>query len=152
MSEHPCRIAVLGASGGIGHRVVERLLARGHAVSCQGRSGDRLARRDWRRCRRQSWARRQAAQPDHLPPLFTRRRHDDKNRQEALIAGSDLDWTVVCPAPFSDKPVSGPLQAHTSSPPQLQLSRIRCDEDADFIVTELEAPRHFRQRVFIGHP
>ena len=78
--------------------------------------------------------------------------YDDKNRQEALIAGSDLDWTVVRPAPFSDKPVSGPLQAHTSSPPQLQWSQIQCDEVDDFIVTELEAPRHFRLRVFIGHP
>lgn len=151
MSGHACRIAVLGASGGIGHRVVERLLARGHAVSCQGRSAT-----GWRAVTGVG----AGVSRGHggmvynriIFPLVTRRMYDDKNRQEALIAGSDLDWTVVRPAPCSDKPVSGPLQAHTSSPPQLQLSPIRRDEVADFIVTELEAPRHFRQQVFIGHP
>ena len=31
--------------------------------------------------------------------LFTRNRYQDKTRQEALIATSELDWIIVRPAP-----------------------------------------------------
>ena len=33
-------------------------------------------------------------------PLFTRHRYADKDRQEALIEASGLDWVIVRPAPF----------------------------------------------------
>lgn len=215
MNEQLHQIAVLGASGGIGHRIVDRLLARGHAVRCQSRSGDALAR--WQDriephvfdpvdgarmagfvagvdavvfalgvrtvgattlfsgatqvlvdamlghgVRRlvaitgvgagDSRGHGGALYNRIIFPLVTRRMYDDKNRQEALIAGSGLDWTIVRPAPFSDKPATGPLQVHDRIPPHLQLSRIHREEVAEFIVSELEAPRHIRQRVFIGHP
>lgn len=215
MSDVGFRTAVLGASGGIGQRVVERLLAHGHEVSCQSRSADKLAR--WQdkadlhafdpadqtrmtdfiagadavvfalgvhtlqattvfsdattaliAAMRRNGVRRLVAltgigagdSRGHggwlydriIFPLVTRRMYDDKNRQEALIADSDLDWTIVRPAPFSAKPPEGPLQVHTGIPPGLQLSRIHRDEVAEFIVSELETPRHLHQRVFIGHP
>jgi putative NADH-flavin reductase len=37
------RVAVLGASGGVGRRIVARALDRGHAVACQTRDARRLA-------------------------------------------------------------------------------------------------------------
>jgi putative NADH-flavin reductase len=37
------RVAVLGASGGVGRRIVDRLVARGFDVVCQTRSPDKLA-------------------------------------------------------------------------------------------------------------
>ena len=37
------RIAVLGASGTVGRRIVDRLLAGGFDVVCETRSGNRLA-------------------------------------------------------------------------------------------------------------
>lgn len=84
-------------------------------------------------------------------PLFTRRRYVDKDRQEALIAASDLDWTIVRPAPFSEKPAASPLQVVTEIRPETRLCRVTRDEVANFIVAELESARYVRQSPFVGH-
>jgi putative NADH-flavin reductase len=84
-------------------------------------------------------------------PLFTRPLYADKDRQEALIRSSDLDWTIIRPAPFSTAAPSGPLEVHLTAPPSLQLRRITRDEVAAFVVDELEHGRYVRQAPFIGH-
>jgi putative NADH-flavin reductase len=40
-------------------------------------------------------------------PLLLRKVYADKNRQEAIIRGSDLDWVLVRPSVLSDKPGNG---------------------------------------------
>ena len=85
-------------------------------------------------------------------PLFTRQRYADKDRQEALIAASDTDWTLVRPAPFSDSPASGDLQVVTEVGPDTKLRRVTRDEVADFIVDALASGDYRHQRPFIGHP
>lgn len=85
-------------------------------------------------------------------PLFTRHRYADKDRQEALIAASDTDWTLVRPAPFSDRPGAGALQVVTEVRPETRLRRITRDEAADFIVDALASGDYRHQRPFIGHP
>lgn len=85
-------------------------------------------------------------------PLFTRKRYEDKDRQEALIAASDLDWIIVRPAPFADSGVSGPIEVHTHISHDTVLRRITRDEVAAFVIDQLESERYLRQRPFIGHP
>ncbi|MCU7431018.1 SDR family oxidoreductase [Paracoccus denitrificans] len=84
-------------------------------------------------------------------PLFTRNRYADKDRQEAIIEQSGLDWTIVRPAPFSARAGSGPLQVHTEIPHGLQLRSITRAEVAGFILDSLEGARFLRRKPFIGH-
>jgi putative NADH-flavin reductase len=209
----PKGIAVLGASGGVGRRVVERLLARGHRVTGQTRDArkladlkdrinvmafeptdesalsrfvtgqdaivfalgiDRLGRTTlFSETTEKLIAAMQAAGVRRLVavtgigagetrghggflydriifPLFPRHRYADKDRQEALISGSGLDWTILRPAPFADK-VSGPMQVHTAIGPEVRLTAVTRDEVAEMIVEELETGPFLQQRPFFGH-
>ena len=85
-------------------------------------------------------------------PLFTSRRYADKDRQEDQIAASDLEWTIVRPAPFSERPVTGDLEVHTTIKPGTRLTRVARDEVAAFVVAQLDSDRYLYQRPFIGHP
>ena len=208
-------VAVLGASGAVGRRVVDRALARGYEVTAQTRNARKLADladrvrvhafdprdraqlgpflqgadavvfalgvRTVRGTRlfsevtaalipemRNSGARRLIAITgvgagdtrghggfvyDRLVfPLITRRLYRDKERQEALIADSGLDWIIVRPAPFVDRPGEGPLQVVTEIGPDTVLSRITRDEVAAFVVDQLDSDAYLYQRPFIGHP
>lgn len=214
MAETRRRVVVLGASGGVGRRIVDRLLARGDEVVCQTRRASRLAGlaggaeicaadpRDGAALARMVTgadavifalgtdragpttlfsdvtaalipAMRRAGVARLIAitgvgagetrghggffydrvifPLFTRARYADKDRQEALIAASDLDWTIVRPAPFSDRPGPGPLAAVVDIRPDTRLTRITRDEVAAFVVDALDSGGWLRQRPFIGH-
>ena len=87
-------------------------------------------------------------------PLFTRNRYKDKDkeRQEALIEASGLEWVIVRPAPFDDTPAKTPLQVHTAIGPDVVLRRITRSEVADFVLDQLGDNTYLRQRPFIGHP
>jgi uncharacterized protein YbjT (DUF2867 family) len=214
MHERKRRIAVLGASGTVGRRIVERLLERGSDVVSQTRSAEKLAHlagraavhtfdpRDADRLSQfitgadavifalgidtmgattmfsETTAALIKAMQKHnvsrliaitgvgagetqghggllydwiIFPLFTRNRYRDKNKQEELIVASDLDWTIVRPAPFTDKPVASELQVLTKIEPGTRLSRITRDEVADFVVAQLDSEQFVRQRPFVGH-
>ena len=84
-------------------------------------------------------------------PLFTRNRYADKDRQEAMIERSGLDWTIVRPAPFTAHPGSGPLQVVTDIPERLQLRSIARAEVARFILDCIEGGSYPQQKPFIGH-
>lgn len=84
-------------------------------------------------------------------PLFTRNRYLDKDRQEALIERSSLDWTIVRPAPFARSSGAGALRVVTHIPPGLQLRRVTRQEVACFILDCLEQATFLRQKPFIGH-
>ena len=84
-------------------------------------------------------------------PLFTRNRYADKDRQEAIIERTDLDWTLVRPAPFTARASAGPLQVFTEIPAGLQLRSITRAEVAAFIIGCVEQGRFIRQKPFIGH-
>ncbi len=85
-------------------------------------------------------------------PLFTWRRYEDKERQEAMIAESGLDWTIVRPAPFSERPQTGPVEVHETVAPGLVLRRIRRAEVAAFLCDCVETGAHIGARPFIGRP
>jgi len=46
-------------------------------------------------------------------PLLLRKVYADKNRQEALIRDSGLDWVLVRPSVLNDKPARGDIRALT---------------------------------------
>jgi putative NADH-flavin reductase len=84
-------------------------------------------------------------------PLFTRGIYADKNVQETLIRQSELNWTIVRPAPFRTRTPEGPLRVviNVDSVTLRKVSRL---EVASFLLDELEQNRYIRQAVFIGHP
>lgn len=86
-----------------------------------------------------------------LFPLFTRNRYADKDKQEALLESSGLDWTIVRPAPFVDDQPDGPLQLFDPVPAGVQLTRVHPREVATFLLDELETRDHLRRKPFIGH-
>lgn len=83
-------------------------------------------------------------------PLFTRRRYADKERQEALIRASGLDWVIVRPAPFAAKPGDAPLETHVAVSPDLRLTAITLDEAARFTVEQVASDAFLGQAVFVG--
>ena len=85
-------------------------------------------------------------------PLFTRKRYADKERQETMIEASGLDWTIVRPAPFSDKQPHSPLEVHTEVGPETSLRRITRTEVAKFVLDQLRSNEYVRRKPFIGHP
>lgn len=84
-------------------------------------------------------------------PLFTARRYADKNRQEALIAASGLDWTVLRPAPFAARAPATPLEVHETVTPGLVLTAITRAETARLAVGLLADPSSLRKHLFAGH-
>lgn len=208
------RVAVLGASGGVGRRVVERLLKQGFGVDAQTRDARRLAGLGGRAevwafdpgdasamtrfvanaqavvfalgfagrgpttffsettktlidAMRAAGVRRLVAVTGvgagetrgHggfvydrvIFPLFTRHIYADKDRQEAIIAASDLDWTIVRPAPFATRVGRSALAVVTEVAPSTRLTRVTRDEVADFVAGQIDDLRLVRQRPFIGH-
>ncbi len=77
--------------------------------------------------------------------LLLRPAYLDHQRQEALVCASDLDWTIVRPAAFTDGPHSASYKA--GFPPSergLSLTISRADV-ADFMLRQLRDGRYLRQ-------
>jgi putative NADH-flavin reductase len=207
------RIAVLGASGGIGRRVVDQALARGIDVVCQTRDAVTLADlagrvrvvafdpRDPLRlaefikgadavifalgvsstsattlfsevttaliaAMKSEGVKRLIAVTgvgagetrghggfiyDRIVfPLFTHRVYEDKDRQEALISSSGLEWIIVRPAPFTKSTFKRPIEVYTHVKRDTVLRRINRDEVAAFIVEQIGSNRYLHQKPFIG--
>lgn len=84
-------------------------------------------------------------------PFVTRQRYADKERQEALIAASGLDWTVLRPAPFVRRLPPTPLEIHATVAPDLVLRRITREEAAALAVRLIDDPTSIRRYLFAGH-
>lgn len=81
-------------------------------------------------------------------PLLLRHVYADKDRQEAAVRRSNLDWTLVRPVVLSDKPATGQVRAlvdlaevHGGSIPRGDVAR--------FVVAELTDRRWTRQAPLI---
>lgn len=48
-----------------------------------------------------------------VKPLILRTIYHDKDRQEAVVRGSGLDWVIVRPTVLTDKPANGRIRAMT---------------------------------------
>lgn len=84
-------------------------------------------------------------------PLFTRAIYADKDRQETLIRSSDLDWTILRPAPFKNSPGAEPFHQLTVVRPGTRLSRVTPAEVAEVALNCAERGLNIKQAVFFGH-
>lgn len=82
-----------------------------------------------------------------LLPALLSRIYADKDRQEALVRGSTLDWLLVRPAFLTDEPARGRYRAITRFAPGERLTRIARADVAQFLVGELRAPSLHRATV-----
>lgn len=83
-------------------------------------------------------------------PLFSKHRYEDKDRQEALIRQSSLDWVIVRPAPFREGVPLGKLEVVTDIR-GVKLRRIMRAEVATFVLDQLSGDSYLRKTPFIGH-
>jgi len=86
-----------------------------------------------------------------LRAWFRRRRPAvarDRENQEAAVANSPLEWTIVKPPRLTDAGPSGRIVAGTALPVGLRSSVSRADL-ASFLLDEIAHPRFVRQRVIV---
>ena len=83
-------------------------------------------------------------------PLITRHIYADKERQEALIRESGLDWVIVRPTVFREGQARSPFRAVTDVT-GVVLRRIARAEVAQFTLEQLTDNRFLHQTPFIGH-
>jgi putative NADH-flavin reductase len=71
-----------------------------------------------------------------LLPLFMKTVYDDKDRQEAQLRASDVDWTIVRPGPLTNGPATGLVRALTELE-GVRARRVSRADVAGFIVENL---------------
>ncbi len=71
-------------------------------------------------------------------PLLLRNVYADKNRQEAIIRDSGLDWVLVRPSVLNDKPGRGSVRAMEDLS-SFQGGTISRDDVASFVLDQIEA-------------
>lgn len=82
-------------------------------------------------------------------PLLLRKIYQDKNRQEALIKSSDLDWIIVRPSVLSDRPGRQSYSAMTDLSAFHGGSIARADV-AHFLVQQLSSDDWLRKTPLIS--
>jgi uncharacterized protein YbjT (DUF2867 family) len=70
-------------------------------------------------------------------PLLLRNVYADKNRQEAIVRNSDLDWTIVRPSILNNKPARGTVRTLTDLG-QFHGGSIAREDVAKFVVDQIE--------------
>lgn len=200
------KIAVFGATGGVGRQVVEQALDASHAVTALARNPQKLGLTDSRlvvvtgdvldAARVEETlqgadavvvslgntspnpdyivsqgtqvivaAMKRLEQPrrivvvssigvgdskDQVPFAFKllmmsvlRKPMEDKERQEALVKASDLDWTIVRPGGLTDGPATGVYQVGTDG--KVQAGQIARADVAAFVLKQLDDDTYVRQ-------
>jgi len=86
-----------------------------------------------------------------LRSFYARPRHPDKDAQEDLIAASDLDWTIIRPAPIAAGPLKGGLHAVWPVPRHMQVTAVTRSEIAEVVLDAVEQHRWRHARPLVGH-
>jgi putative NADH-flavin reductase len=81
-------------------------------------------------------------------PLLLRKVYADKNRQEAIIQGSGLDWVIVRPSILNDKPARSPVSALTDLS-DFHGGTISRKDVAEFVLEQVQADRWLRRSPLI---
>jgi putative NADH-flavin reductase len=71
-------------------------------------------------------------------PLLLKKVYADKNRQEAIVRDSGLDWVLVRPSVLNDKPRRGPVRALTDLS-DFHGGSISRQDVATFVLDQLRA-------------
>jgi putative NADH-flavin reductase len=80
-----------------------------------------------------------------LIPLLLRHAFADKERQEAIIRATSLEWTIVQPAALTNGPRTGTYRVGACA--GRFFPTVSRADVAHFMIEELENPRHVRQVV-----
>jgi putative NADH-flavin reductase len=83
-------------------------------------------------------------------PWFTIETYVDKDRQEALIGESSLDWIIVRPASFTDGPQRGNLRALTDLK-GITIRSISRADTAAFVLEQLRSDTYLRKAPLVGY-
>lgn len=83
-------------------------------------------------------------------PLLLGPIYADKDRQEEYVRESSLDWTIVRPAGLTNGPRTGRYRVVTDLS-GVTAGRISRADVADFIVGELNTPRHICQTPLLSY-
>ncbi len=78
-----------------------------------------------------------------LMKSILRKPMEDKERQEALVKASDLDWTIVRPGGLTDGPATGVYQVGTGG--KVQAGQIARADVAAFVLKQLSDMTYLRQ-------
>ncbi|MGE7368773.1 NAD(P)-dependent oxidoreductase [Neorhizobium sp. NPDC001467] len=82
-------------------------------------------------------------------PLLLRHVYADKNRQEAVIRQSGLDWTIVRPAVLNNKPARNAVRALTDLS-QFHGGQVSREDVAKFVLDEVQEKVWSRQSPLIA--
>ncbi len=86
-----------------------------------------------------------------IVPLALRKVFADKERQEALVTGSTLDWTLVRPSHLTLGPALRHIQVETDFQTRVGWSIPRANVAA-FMLDALERPDYLRRKPTLGSP
>lgn len=82
-------------------------------------------------------------------PTILRSVYADKERQEAVVEQSGLEWTIVRPAVLTDSPSDRPVRAKVRLAPGEKMRALTRDDVARFLLTEVRRPAHVGQTVYL---
>lgn len=85
-----------------------------------------------------------------VEPLYLGRAFRDHEGQEAAIASSEMDWTIVRPPHLTDAPATGSVQhgfPNEGRPPSMAISRA---DVAGFLLDQVDSGRYSRRVVSIS--
>lgn len=91
------------------------------------------------------WYLRLLASSPIMRPMY-----EDKDRMEALVTQSKLDWTILRPVVLTNQSATGRLRVGSSIEIGLTAHSGRADVAA-FILEEIERPRFIHQRVTLAY-
>ena len=74
-------------------------------------------------------------------PLLLKTIYEDKDRQEALVRASELEWIIVRPGFLTDGPLTGSYRAFTELE-GVRAGKISRADVAHFILTEIKARQY----------
>lgn len=80
-------------------------------------------------------------------PLFLRKALDEKEIEEEIIRGSDLDWIIVRPGGLVDGPRTGVYRCIIDPQVKISQPRIARADVADFMLKNLTDDRYLRRAV-----
>ena len=83
-----------------------------------------------------------------VQPLFLQTVYEDKDRQEAMLRGSDLDWTIVRPGTLTNGPATGLARALTDLS-GVTAGKVSRADVAAFIVEHLQTGEFRRTAVLL---
>lgn len=83
-------------------------------------------------------------------PIFLSTIYQDKDREEAIIQASSLDWLIVRPAGLTNGPQTGSYRA-IDNLDGVTAKRISRLDVADYILNQIENPSHFGKAVLLTY-